>query len=247
MATRLDLIVRLHTVENELEGVRARLGGIPDWMAELHEEHSAKKAELDAARATIDEAESERRRLEAELEDSQEKLRHFQSQISQISTQREYGALLKEIDTVKGMISELEKAALEAMETVETTREASVGLESEFAEIDQRYSAELEKWEAQKPAVQVDEERLANEARTLRGEIPKAFLVLYGRLRERYGPQAVAKVLVAQGARGGNTMWHCDACSYNVRPQTVVEIRNEGRISQCDSCKRILRWDDSSE
>jgi predicted nucleic acid-binding Zn-ribbon protein len=45
----------------------------------------------------------------------------------------------------------------------------------------------------------------------------------------------------------GGTMWHCTACNYNVRPQIVVEIRNNGSLIQCDSCKRILYFEESAD
>ncbi len=34
--------------------------------------------------------------------------------------------------------------------------------------------------------------------------------------------------------------WSCGACNYRVRPQVVVEIRTQGSLIECDSCKRIL-------
>jgi predicted nucleic acid-binding Zn-ribbon protein len=39
-------------------------------------------------------------------------------------------------------------------------------------------------------------------------------------------------------------MWHCGACNYRVRPQSVVMVRNEGALQPCDSCQRILYLED---
>ena len=67
--------------------------------------------------------------------------------------------------------------------------------------------------------------------------------MLFDRLCERNAGAALARVRKMDVARG-NAMWHCEGCSYNVRPQVLVEIRDRGSLCQCDSCKRILYWED---
>ena len=66
---------------------------------------------------------------------------------------------------------------------------------------------------------------------------------LFDRIYDKSGQVAVARIgkLAPKPKRGSNTMWHCEACNYNVRPQVVVQIR-EGSIVQCEGCKRILHW-----
>ena len=77
----------------------------------------------------------------------------------------------------------------------------------------------------------------------LRAAIPRGALVLFDRLYDRSGGAALARVRRMTAARG-NAMWHCESCSYNVRPQILVEIRDRGSLNQCDSCKKILYWED---
>ena len=58
---------------------------------------------------------------------------------------------------------------------------------------------------------------------------------------DRYPGGALASVrLIERPGSKGQREWHCAACNYRVRPQTVVEIRNGSGLVQCDSCKRIL-------
>ena len=243
MSGHLDAIVSLHRALVELADSEARLNTVPEWMRELHEEHSQRQAEIDAVAAEGLAAEQARRESEAALSDAEEQQRRYQEQLGKVSTQREYGALLKEIDTTKGQISESEQAAIEAAERKDESDAKMNELNEAFRDLDQRYQAELEKWESEKPAVADVAKQLERQVEELRGVIPRNVQVLFDRLRERAGGSALARVQKIEMARG-NAMWHCEACSYNVRPQVVVEIRDRGGLNQCDSCKRILYLED---
>ena len=243
MPALVDAIVALQTTLTELAEANQRLHSIPDWMRELHEEYSQRRAEIDAVAEAAEAAERERREAETAASDAEEKLRHYQQQISRVSTQREYGALLKEIDTVKDQISEAEQKALEAMERNEQSLAQLEELREAFRDLDGRHQAELDKWESEKPSVVAAIEELKGRCTELRAAVPRPTLSLFDRIYERYDGQALARVRKMEVSRG-NTMWHCEACSFNVRPQTVVEIKNGSRVNLCDSCKRILYWEE---
>ncbi len=249
MAGQLQSVVALHKTKVELVEAETRLGGIPDWMRELHEEHSGRQGEIDAVAEKRDAAEAARRAAEAELADAQERAKRYQSQISQVSTQREYTALLKEIDTVKSQMGDFEKQVLEAIDVHDQAETEISGLREEFRELDERYQAELAKWESEKPAVAVRVEQLKGELEEIRAALPRGTVMLFDRIYERHGSQAVTQVVKIEKIkpRSTNAMWHCAACSYNVRPQVVIEIRTSGALIQCDSCKRILYLEDENE
>ena len=240
MPSHLDAIVSLQTTLDDLESSQERLDTIPDWMQDLHQEHSQKQQEIDQTAEASSEADRERRAAEAQLADSKEKLKHYQEQIGRVSTQREYGALLKEIDTVKDQISEAEKTSLDAFERNENAQDDLKTMRESFQDLDQRYHDELSKWEAQKPEIAARVESLKEKAAGLRQEIPKPILRQFERIRERLDGVAVSPIQKATRVRSANTVWHCGVCNYNVRPQIVVEIRKNGTLNQCENCKRIL-------
>lgn len=233
----LETLLALDETLRKFRAARTRLDEIPDWMSDLHEEHSGRQAEIDAESAKVDEAERERREAEAAVSDAQEKLKRLQSQISQVTNQREYGALLKEIDTTKSEIKTNEEVAVEAMGGSELAETKLEELREAFSDLDGRYSAELEKWEAEKPGVEKTAAELEGRVEDLRGQLPRQILSVFDRLdtKTRGTPLAEIKVLESRKSR----IWHCSACSYNVRPQIVVEIQG-GSIHQCESCKRVL-------
>jgi len=240
MNPHLETIVELQSDTSQLKEAEQRLHGIPDWMRELHDEHSSRKAEIEALEQAAEEAAKERRAAEAATQDAQEKLKKYQQQINKVSTQREYGALLQEIDTVKGQIAGFEEQAFSALDRHDKAQKDLAEKRESFRELDERYAAELARWEAEKPAVAQRVAELRAKIAELRGRLPRNVASSFDRILERHGGSALAVVRPIDRPGRGQREWHCSACNYRVRPQVVVEIRNTGNLIQCDSCKRIL-------
>ncbi len=243
MPRQLDSIVSLNKTREELAAAQTRLDGVPDWMKELHEEHSQRQAEIDEVTAIRDSAAQERRAGEGVLSELQEKVKRYQEQLRQVSSEREYTALLKEIDTVKAQINDSEQQILELIERYDQAEKDEKELQEKFRDLDERYKAELAKWESEKPEVARTVAELTRQVEEIRETLPHQYLTLFDRLYERYDGQAVTRVVRIE-TRSANAMWHCEDCSYNVRPQIIIEIRNDGVVIQCDACKRFLYLDE---
>ena len=238
--TTIETIVNLQQAHDELKAAEELLQGIPDWMRELHDEYSARRSEITAIETLIEEADAQRRAAEAEVMDSQEQLKHYQEQIGRVRNQREYSALLQEIDLIKQQIQRSEEQGIEAMERQELERAQLEEERQAFSDLEARYNQELEKWEAQKPDVAKKAEALRDRISVLDEQLPKPILAKYRLIRERFDGVALAQVRELQRVGKGPQMWHCSGCNYRVLPQSLVEIRNNGSVVLCDSCKRIL-------
>lgn len=243
----LERIVALQEANDALADAEERLNGIPEWMSELHEEHAGRKAEITALEETIEEATLEKRAAESEIAEIETKMQRYQEQINQVTTQREYGALLHEIDTAKARITELEEAGIASIERREAAQEEVEKLREDFRELDERYSTELAKWEAEKPSVAKQVKKLTKTVSDLRESIKRPYLVLFDRIALRNGGSALAPIRLLETNRKGPRRWHCGGCNFNVRPQVVVQVRTSNSLSQCDSCKRVLYLPESEE
>jgi predicted nucleic acid-binding Zn-ribbon protein len=246
MSTNLEAIIELQSALNQLRSMEDALNGVPDWMHELHAEHSVQKAEVDALQADVESALADHRAAEAMAADSQEKLQHFQEQIGRVRNQREYAAILQEIDMVKEQIRQAEEDALSALERQETAQQPLDEKREAFRDLDERYATALEKWEQEKPEVAKQAEALRQTISVLEERLPKGILAQFQRILEKHDGQALASVRPVERTGKGQQMWHCGACNYRVRPQAVVEIRNRGAFILCDNCKRILSIDEDS-
>jgi predicted nucleic acid-binding Zn-ribbon protein len=240
MNPSLETVVELQQAILRIKEAEQRLHGIPDWMRELHDEHAARQAEIDELEQTVEEAGRDRRTAEAAVADSQEKLKKFQQQINRVSTQREYGALLQEIDTVKSQIGGFEEQAYSSLERHDQKQQELEEKREAFRDLAARYAAELARWESEKPAIAQQVATLREQIEDLRRKLPRQVLAQFERILERNPAGALAPVRLIERPGRGPREWHCGVCNYRVRPQAVVEIRNGDSLVQCDSCKRVL-------
>ena len=244
MNQTLQNILELQTALSGLREAEQRLHGIPDWMRELHDEHERRKAEIQTTEASAEEAAKLRRTAEAAVQDAQEKLKKYQQQINKVSTQREYGALLQEIDTVKGQITSQEEQAFSSLERSEQAQKDLEALRESFREIEERYAAEMTRWEAEKPGIARQVEDFKARIDDLKKALARPLVSQFERILDRYPTGAVAAVRLIDRPGQKQREWHCSACNYRVRPQVVVEIRNGSSLVQCESCKRILFFEE---
>jgi len=231
--THLRTIVRLQVALDSLRRAEKQLSGVPEWMEELHGQHSARLAEIAGVGEAAAAAAHDRRKAEAAIQDASEKLKHYQQQISMVRTQREYSALLQEIDTVKGSIQ-----ALAGIEAYEQAQQRLTEERTAFADLDARYQEALQRWQAERPGVEQQAETLRAEVAQLRGELPRGVLSMFERVYERRNGDAVAPL--RKSATGAGQIYHCGACNYRVRLQVAGEIRGKGSLVQCEGCRRFL-------
>lgn len=245
MTRHLDTIVELQNDLTALRNAEHLLDGIPDWMEALHEEHLGKRGEIEEHEGEMEEAARERRGAEDGIADCQVRLKRYQEQIGSVRTQREYGALLKEIDETKEEIKGHEESALVALGRYEEAEKTVTELRAAFADLDSRYGEAQVKWETEKPDVAETANGLRERIETLRERLSRGDLSLFQRLFDRHSGEALATIRKVE--RGGSySFYHCSACNFRVRPQVVVEIRNQGTVVLCDSCKRILHFQDEA-
>ncbi len=238
----LDTIVELQEASVELARSLALLDGVPESMQELHREHESRRSEIEELEQEQQQAELERRAAEIESAAGKDSIRNYQEQISRVTTQREYSALLSEIDTVRAQMREADEKALLALERQDQASALLDELRGAFESLDLQYREALAGWEEQKPAMRQRVDVLKGRIEVFRERLPPATLNQYERLFQRHGGSPLAVIRMIESARA--PIRHCSFCNYRIRPQVVLQIQARGALVPCDSCQRILYLDD---
>jgi predicted nucleic acid-binding Zn-ribbon protein len=150
----------------------------------------------------------------------------------EVKTNKEYTAMLHEIEGVERDIKGREDVILEEMEKAEALAATVKREEVDFKAIEaeaRRSHAELD---AATARLQASAERLRGERDAAAASVPEDARELYARVAKQRG-SGVAE------ARDGM----CQACHVRLRVQIWVEVRKNEQLFQCESCSRILFYE----
>jgi predicted nucleic acid-binding Zn-ribbon protein len=115
----LETLVDLHRADLELRRFDSELAALPLKKAAIETQIVTERAALDAAKAELDSLAKNRKRLELEVQDFEAKRAKYKGQLGGVKTNKEYTALLHEIETVDHEVRAREDQILDAMEKVE--------------------------------------------------------------------------------------------------------------------------------
>jgi uncharacterized protein len=226
----------LYRLQDRLRFVAARArerDTIPAELIEVDREYREKVDAVERLKIRRGEAEVERRRAHAELSEHREKLRKYQTQLRAVQNQREYGAVLNEIDGVEKLVRSAEDRILNLDDELEktakelATREEMLPLETE------QHEERLKDWRAAQRAINEELSSAQEEIGRLQAGMHPRDRSEFQRLMDKKGGLAI--VLVSGGS--------CSACHVKVRPAAMQALKAGREIVYCDSCKRILYWD----
>jgi predicted nucleic acid-binding Zn-ribbon protein len=230
----LDRVIRLQQIEDAAERARRTIADEPVRQQELAAALAAARQALEDERGRLAANQAARRDIEKELAMQQARLSKFRDQLMEVKTNREYQAMQKEIETAQAEIRKQEDRLLERMlEADEVTLHVKQA-EQAYLHDQAANDAERAKLAGQLVEAQAAIGRLAAERTALAATISPPVLAVFDRLLKYRKISAVTPV------RGGR----CSACQILIRPQTVNELRRNEIIFQCESCLRILYYED---
>jgi predicted nucleic acid-binding Zn-ribbon protein len=231
MLPDIQRLIELQQVDREIQRLQDEVAALPRRVGEIESKLANTKSQVERARATIKADETNRRKLEIDIQSLQQKISKYRDQSLDVKTNEQYKALMHEVSFAEQEIRIIEDKILESMLDVEENekklKSAEAELKAETAEI------EKEKSEARQRTAE-DEKRLAelNAQRSqLRGAIAADVLRHYDRVLK------LRRTALAE-ARDHK----CSACQVVLRPQVYNDVRTNEQVIICDSCQRILYY-----
>jgi hypothetical protein len=224
-APSLHALAEREGVILELERIRA---SIPVAIAKAEARGSAATDAAAKLRAELDAVEKRRRSREAETQDIAAKRDKLHGQSAVVKTNKEYTALLHEIDSHNKRIAEIEDEILVAMESAERAGDELHRADANARQVTQEVAKETDELRA----------RLAEVERQLASAVTERLAILdaLGAVTKRQYERAVK-------ARGNGIarieQATCSGCHRSVPPEVMNRVR-AGEVHICMSCQRIF-------
>jgi uncharacterized protein len=228
----LEKLIALQAADREIERLNEEVALLPRRVAAIESKLADTRTQVEKAKAAIAAVQRDRKKLESEIQDHQQKISKYRDQSLAVKTNEQYKALLQEITFAEQGIRACEDKILEGMLAVETQEKNQKAAEAEL----KQETAEIEKEKAEARArTEIDQKQLADWAaqrERLRSEISSDVVPYYDRVLK------LRKSAIAEVHDEGK----CLACNVMLRPQTYNDVRANDRVIACDSCGRILYY-----
>ena len=227
----LAKLIDLQATENEIKRIDAALLELPRRREALAARLAQEGAQLTAARDGLANTQKRRRQSEVALQDLEGRRSKYKGQLMEVKTNKEYQAMLHEIEAVEREIRAVEDRILEDMEAGENLSAAMTREQGVFAEAETDHKRAVAELEVEARKLEADRQRWQGERDSLAQGLPAELIERHERVARRRG---VAVCEVRDGT--------CQECRMVLRPQMYVELKRNDQITECPSCSRILYY-----
>lgn len=237
-------LIKLQRVESRLRAVQSKLARCrrnvlyqETQLRALQSNFEAKQQEIKLTRIQTD-------RLELDLKSRDEHVAKMRAALNMARTNKEYSAVLSELNTSKADDSKLESQILELMKSIETDQlqcqEIQKQVESHKAQMEQVRT------EAESKAAQLEKEVnvIQKEWDLYAQKIPPEVLIIFKRVSETYDGEAMSQI---EQQDANNYTFSCGGCFMSLPAEIVNILSNKDEVLRCSNCTRILYLKDDNE
>jgi predicted nucleic acid-binding Zn-ribbon protein len=184
----------------------------------------------DSLAAAIAERQEERKELTGRLEHERGLATRSESRLPQIKTQREYLAVLKEVDTAKKQVKDLNDLIAAKDRELEALLADKAEKDGELGALTEQTAARQQEIDTALAAIDAGLGEQGRRRDVLTGQLPVALRKRYDMLIERRNGLAVVE------ARGGA----CLGCHMHLPPQLFNRLFVAQEVQNCPHCNRLL-------
>jgi len=237
MNPQLQTLIELQKIDNEIAELEQGIASIPRQIESGRAGIEEKQVHLKEAEDDLLALQNKRRGLEIDVATENDHIAKTKTKLPAVKTNKEYSAILTEVDAVKEKILVLEDQELELMEILEKKEEELPPLKANCKE-------EEEKFNVYKLKKEAEAERSEKELEVIRPRRSQVANNLETKLLEHYTKIYKAREGVVVVQIHENI---CQGCLQHVLPQQVIDVKAGETINFCEQCLRILYWEKDLE
>ena len=233
MDAQLQTLIDLQGFDARIAGLEAEAARLPRQIETLQAALADAKKMVETIKTKVDTTRKDLRVKEKDLEVANVKRQKLEAKLYEVKTNKEYSAVLLEIEEAKQEKAKTEEDILGLMEMQER-------LAVDIKDAEQRFKTREEQARQDEAVIRKKLAAVEQELTTVRGQratrakdVPPGLLASYDRILKARGGVAVAAVSAAAV---------CGGCRVSIRPQAIQELRAATGLMVCESCGRYLYW-----
>lgn len=227
---QLETLIQYQKVDVESQQIRTNLEELPKQFDALDGQLLASKTDVEKRAETLAELQKAYRQYEEDIKTNQDLIRKSNEKLPSVKTNKEYHALLKEVETLKKKNSAIEDQAINDLNQIEDEEKNVILKQDELTVLQEEI--EQEKMEVMAGS-QEQRDRLAGleeELQVIAAAIPERLMKRFNQVRQQTPGLAL---VAAQNAV-------CQGCYLNIPPQLYNNLQRGGTLQFCPFCHRMI-------
>ena len=236
LKSQLQDLVSLQKVDSEIYNLKREKEAQPEIIKSLDDAFEQKKQQLAALDKNYLDLQKLKKERELELGSKEEATKKLQSQLYQLKTNKEYQAMVHQIDDSKSDASVIEDKILTLMDQIDQAK-LETDKEKQALQQGEKLCNE-EKKKIQDKVKEIDDRlvQLEGQRKQITPNIDQKLLPQYQRILDNRDGLAIVSVM-------NNS---CGGCNMHVPPQVINLIQMYERIITCEVCNRMLYIEDEA-
>ena len=232
MLETIEKLLILQDRDRKIHRVQQELAHIGPERETFRTKATATQAQLETAKTRVKQIESDRKRLELDVEAKKQQIEKYANQQLQTRKNEEYRALAHEIETCKADITKIEDQEIVLMEQAEEAQKEASRLSREADEIKKLADGQIAQLNQREENLKKELAELQQGRAELAAAVDESVRNRYERLFKSKGENVV--VGVHHGVCGG--------CHMKLPAQILVTCQAQKEIVACSNCGRILYY-----
>ena len=226
----LDALIQLHENHARLAEIDELKGDLPQLLIEQENDFDKMNHEQKENTEKIDKLSKELSLCQNTLTDNNMKLEKYNDQLLKVKNNKEYDAVLIEIDHLKNIITEINNEISNLTNQQDELSSSISTNEPLLEELSEKIKLNKEELVLMMAETDKEEQLLSKNQKQLTAKIKnEQNLAAYNRLYEKYG-QGMANTVRKS----------CSHCYAQLPPQLLVEIEYDKKVISCPSCSVFL-------
>lgn len=232
MLDAIEKLLILQDRDRKIRRVRGELANIEPQRQLFSSKGADVHGRLEAAKLRVKQTESDRKRLELDVEAKKQQIERYANQQLQTRKNEEYRALAHEIETCKAEITKIEDQEIELMEQGEQAQKEVAQLTRESSDTRRLIEDQVAKLGEREENLRKELAELESNRTELAEAVDAGARARYERLVKSKGENVI--VGVNHGVCGG--------CHMKLPAQVLLACQQEQEIVSCTNCGRILYY-----
>jgi predicted nucleic acid-binding Zn-ribbon protein len=240
MGATLEALHRLQEFELQIAEIRRGIDRKHRAVQKQEERITQLDAQIRAEQSAMRTDQMESDRFDLDLKSRDAEIAKYRQALQVAKTNKEYSAILTQLNTHKADNSKLEEKVLGLMGQVDIRRKTLAGLNEQRA-------AEAGRLSELQAAAQAEEDRCRDRLSALQADrdqaaaaVPPKALDFFNRVSQKNDGVAMAKVIRTHPKRAE---YACDGCNMSINIEQVNAIMSRDEAITCNTCGRILYVD----